>query len=224
MAANNTTVDQRSCTAEEINMASKTILGVILAGGKSRRMGFGDKFLIYHQGKTLLEHAIAQAVPQVDDLVITTNGPVGRFPAVAYPIIGDSVEAYSGPLAGVISAMIWSSENQPSVQLVASFPADSVMCPGDWVYRCKQRMARYRLSSCCTASPGGPHYTYGLWSVSLLPEMLDRFARGSRSLRAFFDSHPDALEHYPEDSMFSNINTPGDLQALKQDHKPTSTT
>lgn len=43
---------------------------IILAGGRSSRMGVGSKALIRLGDKILLEHVIQRLQPQVDDLAV----------------------------------------------------------------------------------------------------------------------------------------------------------
>jgi molybdopterin-guanine dinucleotide biosynthesis protein A len=42
----------------------RDIVGVVLAGGQSRRMGGGDKTLKLLAGKTILQHVIDRVRPQ----------------------------------------------------------------------------------------------------------------------------------------------------------------
>ena len=51
-----------------------TVAGILLAGGKSSRMGGGDKCMRLLAGKPILEHIIESVGPQVGQLVINTNG------------------------------------------------------------------------------------------------------------------------------------------------------
>ena len=60
-------------------MAAVTPLCLLLAGGKSRRMGGGDKNLIMLGDRPLLAHVIARAVPEGAPLVINANGDAARF-------------------------------------------------------------------------------------------------------------------------------------------------
>ena len=82
------------------------IVGLLLAGGKSRRMGGGDKALRLLGGITLLERAIGQLRPQVDTLVLNANGDPGRFAKFGLPVVPDSAPDFAGPLAGVLAGLI----------------------------------------------------------------------------------------------------------------------
>ena len=80
------------------------ILGVLLAGGRSSRMGGGDKCLAMLHGQTLLTRAIARARPQVSELILNANGDAARFLPFGLTIVPDVIEGQAGPLAGILSA------------------------------------------------------------------------------------------------------------------------
>ena len=73
------------------------IVGLLLAGGQSRRMGGGDKALRVIGGVPLLERVIERMRPQVETLVLNANGDPARFAAFGLPVIAD------GTLVGIIS-------------------------------------------------------------------------------------------------------------------------
>ena len=56
-----------------------SVLGVILAGGLSRRLGGGDKALRELAGRPLLAHAIERLAPQVAQIIINANGDPRTF-------------------------------------------------------------------------------------------------------------------------------------------------
>ena len=62
-------------------MSGGTIPGLLLAGGRARRMrraGGGDKCLLKLGGRTLLDRVIERAAPQVERLVLNANGDPER--------------------------------------------------------------------------------------------------------------------------------------------------
>ena len=65
------------------------VAGVILAGGRSSRMGGTDKALLPLAGETLLARAIARLAPQVSHIVISANGELNRFAQYALPVVAD---------------------------------------------------------------------------------------------------------------------------------------
>src|ERR1700730_7520582 len=66
------------------------IVGLLLAGGQSRRMGGGDKALRLLGEIPLLDRVIERLRPQVDALVLNANGDPARFAGYALPIVPDS--------------------------------------------------------------------------------------------------------------------------------------
>src|SRR5262245_49682471 len=114
---------------------SESFVGLLLAGGQSRRMGGGDKALMKLGGETLLARIVARAGPQVGSLVLNANGDLSRFAAFGLPIAPDVVEGYAGPLAGVLTGLEWAGTNARGCEYVASFACDAPFVPRDLVAR-----------------------------------------------------------------------------------------
>ena len=51
----------------------ETIIGIVLAGGRSRRMGGGDKCLLPLAGRPLLAHVIERLKPQISELIVKAS-------------------------------------------------------------------------------------------------------------------------------------------------------
>lgn len=82
-------------------MSKQKITGIILAGGKSRRMGT-EKGLLRMSGKYMIEYAIDVLKEICDDIIISENSEVYNF--LGYPVIPD-IYSNSGPMGGIYSAM-----------------------------------------------------------------------------------------------------------------------
>jgi len=147
------------------------VCGVLLAGGKSRRMGGGDKSLRELAGRPLLAHIRERAAPQVDRLVLNANGDPSRFADFDLPIAPDVVEGFAGPLAGVLTGMTWAAENAPACDWVATFACDAPFFPSDLVERMRATVAREGADMACAASHGRTHPVFGLWPVALRADL-----------------------------------------------------
>lgn len=79
----------------------KRIVGIVLSGGKSSRMG-SEKGLVEWNGKSLVEYSIEALQPVCDQLVISSNGECYNY--LGYPIIEDEIKE-CGPLGGIYSCM-----------------------------------------------------------------------------------------------------------------------
>src|SRR5215813_11499043 len=111
------------------------VVGLLLAGGLSRRMGGGDKCLRPLGGRPILDRIIERVRPQVKHLVLNANGDPGRFAGYGLPVVADSVEGFAGPLAGVLAGLDWTAANAPDCPWVASVPTDAPFLPADLVAR-----------------------------------------------------------------------------------------
>lgn len=81
------------------------VTGVILAGGRGRRMGGQDKGWLMLDGRPLVEHALSRLAPQVGGLVVSANRHLERYRGLGVPIVTDPLPDYPGPLAGALGAM-----------------------------------------------------------------------------------------------------------------------
>ena len=112
------------------------IVGVILAGGLSRRMGGNEKSLLQLAGKEPISWVADAMSPQVSQLAINANGDPARFDFVGLPVIADTVEGFVGPLAGVLAGMRW-AKNIDGVTHLASAAADTPFLPKNLVRNLK---------------------------------------------------------------------------------------
>jgi molybdopterin-guanine dinucleotide biosynthesis protein A len=107
---------------------AQRIGGVILAGGKSSRMGT-DKALMPLAGKPLLAHVIARLAPQVSDLILSANGDLSRFHSFRLPVVPDSFGDHPGPLGGLLA---W-FEHRADIRFAITVPTDTPFIPANLV-------------------------------------------------------------------------------------------
>ena len=104
-------------------MEDNNILGVVLAGGKSKRFG-EDKNRTKLGNKTLLEHVLLKISKKYEEILIVSSHNLDTKKIKNVTIIPDCFDDF-GPLAGVLSAMKWVKENQKLYQWIATFPSDT---------------------------------------------------------------------------------------------------
>lgn len=192
------------------------IVGVVLAGGRARRMGGGDKGLLALDGRPLLAHVIARAGPQVSRLVLNANGDPARFAAFGLPVVADAVPGFAGPLAGVLAGMEWARRHVPGGRWLASFAADTPFFPLAMVARLVAAIDAEGAEIASVASAGRRHPVFALWPRSLEADL--RWAvenEGVRKIEAWTQRHPVAVVSFDDDDgdPFFNINEPADLAA-----------
>ena len=193
----------------------KTV-GLLLAGGQSRRMGGGDKALRLLGGISLLERVIARLRPQVTALVLNANGDPARFDAFGLPVVADSVPDFAGPLAGVLAGLDWTARLRPDCEFVVSAATDAPFLPGDLVVRLGHGLDEAGADLACAASGGRSHPVFGLWPVRLRHELrravveegvrkVDQWTERYRLVTVSFSDRPI--------DPFFNANRPEDLDA-----------
>src|SRR5262245_14306563 len=148
-----------------------SVVGVLLAGGQSQRMGGGDKCLRLLGGKPILAHVIDRVGPQVRGLVLNANGDPQRFASFGLPVIADSIPDFAGPLAGVLAGMDWAAMNAPDCPWIITVPCDGPFVPRDLVARLITERVMHQADMACAMSGGQRYPVVGLWPVRLRDEL-----------------------------------------------------
>ena len=195
------------------------VVGVLLAGGQSRRMGGGDKTLRVLDGVSLLERVIARLQPQVDALVLNANGDPARFAEFALPVVADSIPDFAGPLAGVLAGLDWAAVHRPDCAFIASVATDAPFLPVDLVARLTAAHKAAEADLACAASAGRAHPVFGLWPLRLREDLrraivddrirkVDEWTARHRLVTVPFADRPI--------DPFFNANRPEDLEAAAE--------
>jgi len=188
-------------------------IGLLLAGGLSRRMGGGDKCLRPLGGKPVLAHIIARAKPQVSALVLNANGDPARFASFGLPVAGDVIEGFAGPLAGVLTGMEWAAERRRDAAWVATFATDAPFFPRDLVASLHAAVAGEGADMACARSDGQDHPVFGLWPVRLRAELRRAMEEGVRKVDLWTARYKLAVAEFATEPFdpFFNANRPEDL-------------
>jgi molybdopterin-guanine dinucleotide biosynthesis protein A len=191
------------------------VVGLLLAGGQSRRMGGGDKALRLLGGIALLDWVIERLRPQVDALVLNANGDRARFARFALPIVADSVPGFAGPLAGVLAGLDWAISHRPDCPYVVSVATDAPFLPADLVARLAHGLDEAGADLACAASGGRSHPVFGLWPVRLRDDLRQAVVdQAIRKVDLWTARHRLAtvpFDDQPVDPFF-NANRPEDLE------------
>jgi molybdenum cofactor guanylyltransferase len=190
-------------------------LGVILAGGLSRRMGGNDKALMPLAGRPLVEHVAERLVPQCEGVILNANGDSSRFNRMPFRVVPDSLPDHPGPLAGILAALEWSAAHRPHIAWIVSVPADTPFIPHDLVLRLHEACSETHKPIACAASNSQVHFAVGLWPVSLRHDLRQALVdQGMRSIRDWISRHGHAEASWPVEPIdpFFNINTPENLR------------
>ena len=191
-------------------MTRRTV-GVVLAGGASRRMGGSPKATMTLGRQTLLERAAERLKPQVDRLIVNSNDDLGLD---GIETVRDPFEDRKGPLAGILAAMLWADRHEPGALHVASAPVDVPHFPLDLVERLRDAAPE---DGCAIAKAGGhPQPVFGLWPVAMR-EALQSFLLTSETMKImeFVRTQDTTVADFGDVGPFENVNTPDELEAAR---------
>ena len=194
---------------------------VILAGGRSSRMGGGDKCLLPIAGKSLIAHILERLAPQTSDILINTNSDPAPFLKFGLPVLPDALSGFQGPLAGLLTGMRWSRRRHPRAAHLLSVASDVPFLPGDLVTALFSELASQNVDIAIASCALGTHPTLGLWPVDLANRLEQDLLRTPvRSMHRWMDQFRVAHATFASEAL-ANINTPAELEICrKQDTQP----
>lgn len=187
---------------------------VILAGGRSSRMGGGDKALIEISGRAMIALVIERIGATVKQVAINANGDQARFGKFGLPVLADAVQTFDGPLAGILAAMRWAS--RLGLDRVLTVAGDTPFFPDSLAERLAATGNPSTIS--VAASHGRLHPAFALWPTAIAPDLEDQLTRDRRRVTDFIARHPSVEVDFPDRDAngtlfdpFFNVNTPQDL-------------
>ena len=182
------------------------LTGMILAGGKARRMGGQDKGLIPYQGRPLIAHVLERLEPQVQAILINANRSHDQYAQFGHPVIADAEDGFLGPLAGILAGL-----RAAQTELLLCAPCDSPEIGPDLAAKLAspfvQAGTRIAVASCA----GRLQPVFAVLHTDL-SEALDDFLRhGGRKIDEFYGAQGFEEVPFENPSEFRNINTHEEL-------------
>ncbi len=144
-------------------MDENNILGVVLAGGKSKRFG-KDKANVKLGNKTLIQHTLDKIKSKFSKIIVVSNTEVVKD----YIIVKDCINGQLGPLVGVLSAMKWIKKNNYSYEWIITFPCDTPFFSISIIDRFINAAKLKNSFLYFVKSEDKRHNIFGLWSLKLV--------------------------------------------------------
>ena len=191
------------------------IAGLVLAGGRGRRLGDRDKAFVELGGRPLLAHVFDRLAPQCAAMLISANGDPARFAAWATPVVADARPGSLGPLAGLLAGLDWLAEARPAFSALVSVSVDTPFLPLDLVTRLAQGWSDRGAEVASAVSAGRRHPVVALWPVGMREAVrLALDGGGGRSVDRVLQAHRCADVTWPSEPLdpFFNINHSHDLE------------
>lgn len=192
---------------------NEAIVGAVLAGGRSRRMG-RDKARLDIDGTPLAGRAAATLAAFFSDTVVVV-GAGGEAADLGYRVICDRI-AGAGPLAGLDSALSWAA-GRPVFVLACDLPrVDGTVVASVVAAAGEAAVVGARAGAWIVARGSRLQPLCGLYTAACGPLAVAALGRGERSMHRFLErieTRAVALDDIDPDPLL-NLNSPADHAAL----------
>ena len=192
-------------------MTKDNITGLILAGGKARRMGGVDKGLIAFKGQHMVIHVIERLSPQVGEILVNANREIETYQSLGFTVVTDEINDFAGPLAGLHAGM-----KAAKTEFLLSVPCDSPLLPDDLSQRLMSALESQNADIAVAKTGEQHHPVFCLCRTSLAQDLENYLKAGGRKVDEWQKKHAYVEVGFDDNPLaFSNINTPEDLSKLE---------
>jgi molybdopterin-guanine dinucleotide biosynthesis protein A len=190
--------------------SGSSISGVILAGGRGRRLGGCDKGFVTVQGRPLIEHVITALAPQVNGIVINANRNIALYERYGYPVIADVLPDYPGPLAGMLTGL---HHVRGDIVVV---PCDAPSLPPDLVMRLWQALVQGNADVSVAHDGARLQPLYAVLKRTLTESLERELRQGRHKVEDWMREQRLAIADFSDVAQgFRNLNTGEDLEAFE---------
>jgi molybdopterin-guanine dinucleotide biosynthesis protein A len=194
-------------------MNSQTkVAGVILAGGRARRMNNQDKGLVNFKGRPMVSYAIVALAPVVDCVFINANRNIDQYRQFGWPVISDQTDSFDGPLAGILTAMI-----HADADVLVVIPCDSPLIKTEHLQKLLLTRAEHNADVAVAFDGTRLHPVFLAIKTSLQTSLQEYLADGQRKVEVWLaQQNWVRVDFSNETEIFSNINTMTELSVLEE--------
>jgi len=190
----------------------KKVTGVILAGGLARRMQQQDKGLILFNNRPMVSYAINAMVQVADEVLINANRSQQEYQQLGYPVFADETQDFSGPLAGIYTAM-----TKTRYPVILVMPCDSPLMKASHLQKLLDTLEARDADIAVAFDGERLQPVFLALNTSLKDSLKDYLAQGQRKIDRWLQQHKLVKVDFSDNKeVFKNINTPEDLKALEE--------
>ena len=188
----------------------RQITALILAGGKSRRMGGRDKGLLPFGDGLLVGHVLSAILPQVGGVMINANRHQAEYAQLGCPVVADSLADFQGPLAGFLAGL-----EQLQTEYLLTLPCDGPIVVADLAPRLANGLDEAGADIAVAHDGRRLQPVYALLHRRVLPDLRAALAEGERKIDRWYPRNAWVTVDFSDvPEQFSNINTPEDYAAV----------
>lgn len=193
-------------------MASQTkVTGVILAGGLARRMHGQDKGLIPFRGKPLVSYAVEAMRCVADQTLINANRNLAEYRQFGFPVVSDQMENFQGPLAGVLTGIMYAETG-----IVLTIPCDSPFFGSEAIKRLLVAMIDQTADVAVAGEDERLHPVFMAVSTRLRQDLQSYLQQGHRKVEDWLRAQNCVMVDFTGNrEVFVNINTISELTGLE---------
>ena len=198
-------------------MDYNSILGVVLAGGQSKRFG-QDKCQVQLGNKILIDYILKEIVDQFNEILIIANNDIKFLNSKKITRIEDYKKDL-GPLGGILTAMKWIKENNKNYKWISTFPSDTPFFNKKYLHDFLKNINDKDSKLFFIKSNDKRHNIFGLWSVELFNRLEnDVINKGERKVEVWANNIgvKTINMEFKNNDPFFNINTKEDLEKAKE--------
>lgn len=193
-----------------------SITGIVLAGGRARRMGGIDKGLIPLCGRTMIEHVLDKLDGQVGAVIINANRNLDTYAAMGHPVVPDRDDSYAGPLAGMASGL-----RAAATPFCVTVPCDSPLVGADVAQRLHAALEADGAEIAVAHDGERAHPVVNLMGSGLAASIDAFLDAGERKIDRWFDRHRWVYADFSDrPEYFINVNTEDERQAVERELCP----
>ena len=195
-----------------MKLCNDKVTGLVLAGGRARRMAGRDKGLIELAGRPMVHWVVERLVPQAASVLISANRSIERYSDFGFEVIRDVDDGFLGPLAGISVGL-----TQAATPWLVTVPCDSPLLAGNLVVRLSAAVPENGAGIAVAHDGNRLQPVFSLIHRDLAPDLVDFLRSGGRKIDLWLDRHVWArVDFSDQPDMFLNVNTPEELAELEQ--------
>ena len=190
-------------------MTGFSVTGVVLAGGKGRRMGGVNKGLLSVDGRPMITCVAEAMAPVTEQVYLNVNQLLPAYRALGWPLLSDQQHLDKGPLSGVLCGLQAAHSSH-----VVIAPCDTPCISSNAFVALYQAAQQQTDKIHYLRTSSGDHPLHAILPCRAEYDLAE-FLTGQRfNVLGFYQAFGAQALDWPHDAELYNVNTPQALAEL----------